>query len=574
MHDAPSLLEAPPLKRARTGDFLAGQHCLFGKSPSTPTQPTTFSDEILIQPKLVEDVESIHNFLSRRDSSPARHDGHGSKSRQSPAAISSNQPTSTELASNSGILTASPTPLATQNASSVIDKSESGRDNKKRRRTGPLNEEQRAKANLIRKIRACAECHKRRVACHPSHQNTTWEALEAKYGNGSGNGSSTNHPESASASPQGWTPAIGGHLREYQEVDGDIEVSPSPLEEQAMRKGRTPLPTAPRSAGANPTLRSSTMSRSRSAITGSTSHIHTLPDSGRYIAVEVLLLSWAMDLDNEVGQCIDDLHKILSNRYNANCVVEEIPSLPEAFASYRWLSDRIRNFVRQNDHREVLKIIYYNGQAHLDRHGNMLLTDSSMPWHNTAVRWPPLQAELEESSSDILVLMDCPYFANNIRKSRGVLEILASASFDDFPDCPMPRCAFTKALVNALQTHAGRPLSSHISPISVTDLQVCLMTQYPRIVPDVRRNVQLLYTFPIPSPVHVLAKAENAMAVSIQLFPLLPARPQKRTDGVRRVNISLHLDADADLEPLRELFRLKPDSVRHVQIEDDGPVME
>lgn len=37
-----------------------------------------------------------------------------------------------------------------------------------RRRTGPLNQEQRMKAAIIRKIGACQDCRRRRVSCDPS----------------------------------------------------------------------------------------------------------------------------------------------------------------------------------------------------------------------------------------------------------------------------------------------------------------------------------------------------------------------------------------------------------------------
>lgn len=169
--------------------------------------------------------------------------------------------------------------------------------------------------------------------------------------------------------------------------------------------------------------------------------------------------------------------------------------------------------------------------------------------------------------------MDCPYFAEKHFKSRGVMEILASSTYDDFSYCPVPRCAFTKALVDVLRTHADRRSSVRSSPLSVTDLHLGLISRYPGMVPDLTRDDQVIYNF--PSPVHILAKAEDAMAVSIQLTPQLPqSRRGSTTNTVRRVNISLHMDADADLESLKELFRLKPASVRHVQIEDDGPVMD
>ena len=77
--------------------------------------------------------------------------------------------TSGDTVATSYTVESSPT-FTTQAIVSVKDGSDmSNRRRANRRRTGPLSAEQREKAALIRKLGACPDCHRRRVAVsHPA----------------------------------------------------------------------------------------------------------------------------------------------------------------------------------------------------------------------------------------------------------------------------------------------------------------------------------------------------------------------------------------------------------------------
>lgn len=51
------------------------------------------------------------------------------------------------------------------------------------RRIGPLSAAQRTRVAIMRKLGACPDCRSRRVACHPSHHDMTWEEVTERYMN-------------------------------------------------------------------------------------------------------------------------------------------------------------------------------------------------------------------------------------------------------------------------------------------------------------------------------------------------------------------------------------------------------
>ncbi|KAF3764364.1 hypothetical protein M406DRAFT_277856 [Cryphonectria parasitica EP155] len=353
-------------------------------------------------------------------------------------------------------------------------------------------------------------------------------------------------------------------------MEMDLEQSPSPRSEQTTVKGRTPLPRGPRLTGPQAALPSlNSPERPRPDLPGLAPRTYTIPDCGRYSAVEALLLFWTDDRHSELRAVVDGLQQVLSEQYNSACVVQSIPSSATPAHLYRWLSDQIRNFARHNDQRDVLKIVYYNGHAYLNRNRDMVLASSPRPNEATEIRWKPIQADLEESSTDTLIIMDCPYFGDKLSSSRGILEVLASNTYDDYVRCPIPRCAFTKALTEKLQTHASQ--GSPRTPLCATDLHAHLMSEYPKIIRDTRSDDEALQNFPSPS--HVLVRARDTMAASIELIPRRRgSSPPRSLEPGRQLNISLRIGGDADLETLVDFFRLKPDAVRQVQIEDRTPL--
>lgn len=161
MHPAPSLREAPPadFPRPRLASDLQAL-VTDAQSPgsvSKSTGPQHQEPEHCSAP----DLNRSSCLLPLLD----------------PTATPTTRFTSTKL-SSSGTVPISTTidvSQTTLNSTSVFavqggpDEPEERRTPKSaRRRTGPLNKEQRAKAALIRKMGACADCRRRRVSCDPA----------------------------------------------------------------------------------------------------------------------------------------------------------------------------------------------------------------------------------------------------------------------------------------------------------------------------------------------------------------------------------------------------------------------
>jgi hypothetical protein len=87
----------------------------------------------------------------------------------------------------------------------------------------------------------------------------------------------------------------------------------------------------------------------------------------RYTATHVLLLSWQED--TEAVAAVEDLGRMFASHYGFICDAHQIPHE----ASWKWLSKVILGGPEDTDHRDVLKIVYYNGYSHLDASREMVL---------------------------------------------------------------------------------------------------------------------------------------------------------------------------------------------------------
>jgi hypothetical protein len=146
MHPAPSLAEAPPkTDESRSPAPPQG----LGGCPAGGTaqqRPATPSQSVSLSPPLRKDTP-----LS--NPSPTT----------SPAA--GNSRLSAESSGNNSSYGAETSPTLHQSVFSVTDDSDlSNHRRATRRRTGPLSQQQREKAALIRKLGACSDCRRRRVA--------------------------------------------------------------------------------------------------------------------------------------------------------------------------------------------------------------------------------------------------------------------------------------------------------------------------------------------------------------------------------------------------------------------------
>lgn len=161
MHPAPSLGEAPPVDFTRSRleyDLKALVSDVHSPVPGPRgtmfenREPERFSTHDTDEPShLLPPLESATTNSVRRTS----------------AGLPSGGPTST-LANIELLRTPlkSPSKAAIQNGQDLADERRTPKG--ARRRTGPLNKEQRIKAAIIRKIGACQDCRRRRVSCDPA----------------------------------------------------------------------------------------------------------------------------------------------------------------------------------------------------------------------------------------------------------------------------------------------------------------------------------------------------------------------------------------------------------------------
>lgn len=169
MHPAPSLKEAPPTNFPRSRQYDLPSLTSEAKSPGPGSGSTN-----------VENIEPEH--YSAHDTAgpgprlppPFRKEANDSTVTTTSHATSTSLPPVGVSTTFSGT-DPSPTTLSIHPVSAVQDgpddpdgSEERHTPKTTRRRTGPLNQEQRIKAAIIRKIGACQDCKRRRVSCDPT----------------------------------------------------------------------------------------------------------------------------------------------------------------------------------------------------------------------------------------------------------------------------------------------------------------------------------------------------------------------------------------------------------------------
>lgn len=186
-----------------------------------------------------------------------------------------------------------------------------------------------------------------------------------------------------------------GHLRHSyipSPQDMDIDSTPTPPAAQSTpgrtplseSRIRTPLPSGPRLerpismpplAAAPPHLLPTlpNIDFVKSEIDTAASRYFSGPHTGRYGAVEALLICWQDEESPDVLTTVEDLGAAFKD-YSFSVKILKIPlsSSEVCKNSQRWLSREINDFADDRDTRDVLKIVYYNGCTFLDD-GEMVL---------------------------------------------------------------------------------------------------------------------------------------------------------------------------------------------------------
>lgn len=180
-----------------------------------------------------------------------------------------------------------------------------------------------------------------------------------------------------------------------------------------------------------------------------------------------------------------------------------------------------------------------------------------------------MQTFLEETIADTLMFMDCPYFGSNATKRRGVLEILAGGSLDDYVKGPAGRCIFTKALIDHLRRRAGQTFRE---PLTVAELHAELCFDYPRIYRDWKHDQEVLTGFPTPLYLHVTGSNQLP---SILLKPLrseAAGPPATTVTNTSHLNITVDITgSELSLDGFKEWARLMPRGAKSVTIHGSFP---
>ncbi|KAL5611680.1 hypothetical protein BROUX41_000742 [Berkeleyomyces rouxiae] len=514
----------------------------------------------------------------------------------------------------------------------VNDTSISNSRRPSRRRTGPLSQQQREKAALIRKLGACMDCRRRRVACHPSHHNMTWEDAIRKYhrshspavtditflaatrglspapvANAGTNNHFLNHVTHAppmnvnhhqmvshpSQSPPGLnandshpiSPSLASKTLAYTHdappppqhppLPHDMDLDPPPLQQTPRAslgpdsRIRTPLPTGPR-LEKTPTPLPGIVNL-KSELQNNVAKIFSTTNRTRYTAVHALLLYWQEDDDFNVQLSVRELADVLKKYYGYSLQIQPIPSpSEECHSSWRWLSRKINDFAEERDTRDVLKLVYYNGHTYLDANRDMVLASSTDREKGYTIRWSGIQQILEEAASDTLIIMDAAYFASsNMVRQKGVLELIAAAVTEDHIRA-QSRCMFTQAVTEQLRTQASRGFSS---PLSVAELHARILSNYPKLIEDRNPEKETITSF--PSPLH-LQTSGSCRLPSILLAPMQRnTSPIELDTNAPQITLNLRLsEGEVDEEALLEWLRLMPEGVKDVKIEGPFRVLQ
>ncbi|KAI1122236.1 hypothetical protein F5Y10DRAFT_77923 [Nemania abortiva] len=574
MHPAPSLAESFP-KSTKTDDRT--QHVY-----ETPQQPRLPHAAHLGPPEPLK-IENHSDYSVSQSSPPMRKDTASS--------------TSTN-ASDTTVVTTTSTDTSTtaysvessQSIFSVKDGSEiSSNRRASRRRTGPLSAAQREKAALIRKLGACPDCRRRRVACHPNHHNMSWEEAVQKYRSSSPLqelASLAGRP--ISPAPSQMRPPPPPYAQNSQEMDVDPSpVTPNPqstpgrVSPNETRNSRTPLPSGPRSlerhvpipsplGGSQSPYSIPHVGPIKHELESIASKVLSSPYRSRYSNVYALLIYWQDEHESVTAAAVEELAEVFQKYYH---YVPEIIKIPTATRdSYpnlsRWLCRIITGYIDKNDTRDTLMIVYYNGHSYLDDNREMVLSSSQNRDKAGTIRWNGIQHLLEDANSDTLIIMDSTYYpATKMVRRRGVLELIAASAFAGYYH-PHEHGLFTRALTEQLRQRANTRFPN---TLSAAELHSKLLAIFPKLILDRYPEKGAAAVF--PAPLHMQTSG-NARLPSITLSPLpLVSKPHplpENAHGGSQVTLSLRLtDEPFSLESWAEWFRMMPEGIRDVKV--DGP---
>ncbi|KAK4141837.1 uncharacterized protein C8A04DRAFT_30528 [Dichotomopilus funicola] len=429
-----------------------------------------------------------------------------------------------------------------------------------RRRTGPLTAVQRERAHLIRKMGACPDCRRRRVACHPNHHNMTWEDAAKRF--------RSHEPSTQALSPISGPPispaqlnSRGSFSQDAREMDLDI----SPTQQHVQPAlSRTPLPSGPRPDKHTHLPPLPGFESFRTDLQGSADRILGSPFRSRYGSVSVLLVRWQDDDDLEAQDALNELAKTFHDIYHYTVYTKSIPSRTEdSRTPWLWLTQAVTEFVGDHNQRDCLKIFYYSGYSYLDGGREPVLASSKHADPASVIRWSSIQQFFENTRSDALLLMDCAYYPTHAKsRGLGMLELIAACAGEDHVEL-LGRSAFTRALATQLRKRIGQPFKE---PFSAAELHAKLVSLYPEIAQERHPEREVVTRFPMPLSMQV---SGSKTLPSILLAPLRHDAPTNTSSGTH-ISITFRLTDDSfDMDAWAEWFRTMPGGIREARVE--GP---
>lgn len=514
---------------------------------------------------------SVHLVHYATSATPLRNDTASSVSTQATAATAA---TLASSETNTTSYSADTPPSLHQSIFSIKDGSDVSNNRRaSRRRTGPLSQQSRERAALIRKLGACNDCRRRRVACHPSHHDMTWEDVVHKFNR-------SHSPAMSDVAPS--SIHIGGSTSPVAIVREPPVMSTSDTQDMDIDAGssashhgsrlslsdpriRTPLPSGPR---LEKSLSLPGIESFRNDLQTTANILMTATNRGRYLDARALLLVWQDDDDAaNVHGATRELADVFEKQYRFVFQIQTIPSTEYGLAkdTWRWLSRTLDRFAEEDDRRDVLKIVYYAGHTFLDENREMCLASSRNLERAAMARWSTLQQPLEQASSDVLVIMDAAFYpCSRILRKHGVMEILGASISEDHV-ASLGRCTFTKALAEQLRIRAGRA-----KPLSVSELHAILLSAYPKLVQDRQPENENVLSF--PTPFHMMVSG-NSRLPSVFLSPMHQHSAHRSSfsyDSMPQISLNVRLmDENVDVESWNEWLRLIPETARDVRV--DGP---
>ncbi|KAL2258854.1 hypothetical protein VTK26DRAFT_7670 [Humicola hyalothermophila] len=550
MHPAPNLAEAPPNE---SDEPRSVQHISSSPENHIAAHATT--------------ENHVHPDNPPPASPPVRKDTNSSTSTTATvstlATITSTETPATTYSVNGSPSFTTQAVFSARDGTNVVSQRRASR-----RRTGPLTALQRERAHLIRKMGACVDCRRRRVACHPNHHDMTWEEAARKF-------------RSHDSSMQGIASMVGPRLTpaplnsrsNFTHDPQDMQLDAPPSQQTAQQtlslsdpRIRTPLPTGPRPekhAGMAPLPG---YDHFRADLQGSADRILLSPSRCRYAGVAVLLVRWQDDEDPGARAAVQDLARVFAENYHYNVQTKSIPkAADESRSPYFWLSRAVTDFLEDHNQRDILKIFYYSGCSYLDGDRDTVLASSRHADAMSTIRWSGIQQMFENACSDALLIMDCAYYPTykNIRR-QGMLELIAASAGEDHIEL-LGRSAFTRALIDLLQTRAAQ---QYKEPFSAAELHSKLLSLYPGIIREQHPETEVISRFPTPLSMQL---SGIKTLPSILLAPLqtgeLPRSPQ---GGSHSITITFRLaDGTFAMDSWAEWLRSMPEGIVEAKVE--GP---